>query len=229
MRVRQTVWTVFLALLMSIALLAIAIYLPATSNRLMLHLMERWAPAETSGLPAEDYPAMVEMITDYLRGGNEPFQYIYTVDGADYLAFHDYEQQHMEDVQDLFRLCRVVAWLGIGAALLWGFALRKKPRWFSPRTVLGMLLTELVAVTLIAAVGVLNFDGVFEFFHRIAFDNQLWMLNPRTDMLIRLMPSGFFATYAAIIGVLWLVELVAVLFISAWTARREKNKEEYNA
>lgn len=226
---KKTIPSVILAIILSLGLLAIAIYLPATNNRLMLDLMERWAPAETTGLPAKDYPAMVEMITDYLRGGNEPFQYVYTMNGTDYLAFHDYEQQHMEDVQGLFWLCRFVAWLGTGAAILYGFALRKNRQWFSPRTMQGTLLTELVAVTLIAVVGVLNFDGVFEFFHRIAFDNQLWMLNPRTDMLIRLMPSGFFATYAAIIGVLWLVELVAVLFISAWAARREKNKEENNA
>ena len=223
---KKTIPSVILAIMLSLGLLAIAIYLPATNNRLMLHLMERWAPAEDTGLPAEEYPGMVEMITDYLRGGNEPFQYTYTMNGMDYLAFHDYEQQHMEDVQDLFRLCRFVAWLGTGAAILYGFALRKNRQWFSPRTMLGTLLTELVAVTLIAVVSVLNFDGVFEFIHRIAFNNQLWMLNPRTDMLIRLMPSGFFATYAAIIGVLWLAELVAVLFISAIPSAKQKKGSE---
>ena len=223
---KKTIPSVILAIMLSLGLLAIAIYLPATSSRLMLHLMERWAPAEDTGLPAEEYPGMVEMITDYLRGGNEHFQYVYTMNGMDYLAFHDYEQQHMEDVQDLFRLCRFVAWLETGAAILYGFALRKNRQWFSPRAVLGTLLTELVAVTLIAVVSVLNFDGVFEFFHRIAFDNQLWMLNPRTDMLIRLMPSGFFATYATIIGVLWLAELVALLFISAIPSAKQKKGSE---
>jgi len=222
---KKSIASVILAVVLSLSLLAVVIYLPATSSRLMLHLMQRYAPAEATGLPAEEYPAMVEMITDYLRGGNEPFQYTYTLNGMEYLAFHDYEQQHMEDVQDLFRLCRFVIWLGSGALLLCGFAMRNNKRWFSLRTVQGTLLVELVLVSVIAVVGMVNFEGLFEFFHRIAFDNQLWMLTPRTDMLIRLMPAGFFASYAAIIGVLWLVGLTVMLLGGAWVARREYNKE----
>lgn len=39
---------------------------------------------------------------------------------------------------------------------------------------------------------VADFDGFFTAFHRIAFDNEGWLLNPRTDLLIRLMPTDFF-------------------------------------
>ncbi|MBQ8074276.1 MAG: DUF1461 domain-containing protein, partial [Clostridia bacterium] len=39
---------------------------------------------------------------------------------------------------------------------------------------------------------VLNFDGLFVTFHRLAFTNDLWLLNPRTDLLIRLMPEEMF-------------------------------------
>ena len=218
--------SILLAILLALGLLAIAISLPATSSRLMCALMEHYAPAETTGLPAADYPAMAEMITGYLRGGNEPFQYVYTMNGAEYVAFHDYEQHHMEDVQDLFRLCRFVAWLGTGAALLYGFALRKKPQWFSPRAMQVTLLTTLMAVTLLALVAVIDFDALFLLFHEVAFTNDLWLLNPRTDMLIRLMPTGFFVSYAAIIGGLWLLGMIALLVISVLpTAKQKKGSE----
>ena len=37
-----------------------------------------------------------------------------------------------------------------------------------------------------------SFDGLFLTFHRVAFRNDLWLLDPRTDLLIRLMPSALF-------------------------------------
>ena len=37
-----------------------------------------------------------------------------------------------------------------------------------------------------------DFDGLFVTFHRVAFPNGGWLLNPETDLLIRLMPLNFF-------------------------------------
>ena len=48
----------------------------------------------------------------------------------------------------------------------------------------------LTAVLVLWAVA--DFDGLFLTFHRLAFRNDLWLLNPRTDLLIRLMPEDLF-------------------------------------
>ena len=37
-----------------------------------------------------------------------------------------------------------------------------------------------------------DFDGLFVTFHRVAFPQGGWLLDPRTDLLIRLMPVSFF-------------------------------------
>jgi len=39
---------------------------------------------------------------------------------------------------------------------------------------------------------VIDFDGLFVTFHRVAFPQGGWVLDPRTDLLIRLMPVSFF-------------------------------------
>ena len=200
-----------LALLLSVSLLAVAIWLPATSDGLMLRLMQRFAPPEATWLPAAEYPAMTKMITRYLRGGNEPFQHVYIEDGVEYLAFHDYEQHHMADVQDLFRLCRWVMWLGWGAVLFGGWLLRRKFSWCAFRWT---IIAVLAAVTAVVVAAVIDFDSLFILFHKIAFTNDLWLLDPRTDLLIRLMPIEFFVSYAAIIGGLWLLGMVALLVVS---------------
>ena len=38
---------------------------------------------------------------------------------------------------------------------------------------------------------------IFWFFHQIAFTNDLWLLNPATDLLAALMPIEFFVWYAS--------------------------------
>ena len=55
---------------------------------------------------------------------------------------------------------------------------------------LGFLSLIAAGLALWAAV---NFDGLFVTFHRAAFRNERWLLNPRTDLLIRLMPEEMFA------------------------------------
>ena len=115
---------------------------------------------------------------------------------------------------------------GTGAVLLWGFALRGRQRWFSLRAMQGTLLTLLAAVTVLAVVAVIDFDALFILFHKVAFTNDLWLLDPRTDMLIRLMPTDFFVTYAAIIGCLWLLGMVGLLVISAIPSAKQKKGSE---
>ena len=205
---KTTILAIFAAVLMSIGLLAAAIYLPATAAWVMQPLMEHFAPPEDTHLPAEEYAPVVDMITSYLKGGNNAFQHLYAVNGTEYAAFNQKEQQHMADVQDLFRLCRFVAWLGWGVVLFGGLAARRKLAWCTFRRT---LLAILAAVGVVIFLACIDFDSLFILFHKIAFTNDLWLLNPQTDLLIRLMPIEFFISYAAIIGGLWLLGMFGLL------------------
>lgn len=215
--------SILAALLMSIGLLAAAIYIPATANWVMLPLMEHFAPPEDTGLPAEEYPVVVDMISHYLQGGNDAFQHVFTVDGTQYAAFNQKEQQHMADVQDLFRLCRFVAWLGWGVVLFGGLSARRKLDWRTFRRTLLVILGIVTAVILLACI---DFDSLFVLFHKLAFTNDLWLLNPQTDLLIRLMPIEFFISYAAIIGGLWLLGMAAMLVFATIRIKKMQDKGE---
>lgn len=200
--------SILLALLMSIGLLAAAIYIPATANWVMLPLMEHFAPPEDTRLPAEEYAPVADMITRYLKGGNDAFQHVFTVNGAEFAAFNQKEQQHMADVQGLFRLCRYIAWLGWGVVIFGSLSARRKLSW---RTFRRTLIAILAAVTAVIILACIDFNSLFVLFHKVAFTNDLWLLNPQTDLLIRLMPIEFFVSYAAIIGCCWLLGMAAML------------------
>ena len=102
-----------------------------TGGDLMLSLMKRYAPSQMTGLPEEEYAGMCGMITDYLAGAREDFQYQWTGrDSIRYVGFHDYEQQHMVDVRSLFVLVRKVLMISTAA----GAACVGLLFWFRRRT-----------------------------------------------------------------------------------------------
>ena len=148
------------------------------------------APPETSGLPEGEYPGVGTMTAEYLTGKREAFQY--TVQGAE--VFQEHEAAHMADCRDLIRLDTIVCILCGTAALLLtacGLWRRDGRRDFLRGAVYGMLGTA--GVVLIFGIwAAVNFNGLFVTFHKVAFRNDGWLLNPKTDLLIRLMPISFF-------------------------------------
>ena len=213
---------ILLTFALSLMLLTLAIYVPATADWMMRPLMEHYAPAEATRLPAEEYGPVVEMITRYLAGEDIPFQHIVTMNGTEYAAFNQKEQHHMTDVQGLFRLCRVGGWACAALVLILAIILRKDFPW---RTVRRTLIAILAAVTIVIILACVDFNSLFVLFHKVAFTNDLWLLNPQTDLLIRLMPLEFFISYAAIIGGIWLLGMVGLLVISTILIRKTKERE----
>ena len=204
--------------------------------------MLKYAPPEISRLPAEEYPGVGNMTAGYLTGRTERFQYEYIdVSGNTVACFHDYEEAHMADCRDLIRLDRTVMLVSGGALLVlicagWrSFAAlrmtKKALRMTSEepgmtngksesaeevrelaRGLLWGLRAVIAAAVILAVWAVADFNGFFITFHRVAFTNDGWLLNPGTDMLIRLMPEAFFISLG-IRGAVWALIAAAALRI----------------
>ena len=72
-------------------------------------------------------------------------------------------------------------------------------------------------------------DGLFRRFHGLLFTNDLWLLNPKTDLMIRMLPEQFFQAVAvhaagwmlagqALLTALWALPIV----LTRGSARKEK-------
>ena len=227
-RILAALCGVMMALAGALAVLTAVINGLGASQGMMLALMRRHAPTSATGLPEEHYAPMAAMITGYLAGETDTFQYTFTdAEERRIDCFHDYEQQHMADCRALFILDRAVMAastlllipLGLAA-----WALRPFRAWLAAgfRDGCGAALLTVLAL---AIWGAADFDSLFVLFHRLSFDNGLWLLNPQTDLLIRLMPTPLFVGYAAILGGTWLGALMLMGGAAWYLKRRWKTNE----
>ena len=181
------------------------------------------APPETSGLPEGEYPGVGTMTAEYLTGKPEAFQY--TVQGAE--VFQEHEAAHMADCRDLIRLDTIVCILCGTAALLLtacGLWRRDGRRDFLRGAVYGMLGTA--GVVLIFGIwAAVNFNGLFVTFHKVAFRNDGWLLNPKTDLLIRLMPISFFVRLG-LRGLLRFAAVPAVMAAAVWIGLKKADTKD---
>lgn len=175
---------------------------------------EKYDVGRVTGLDQAQLAAVADTFIAYLRDPSAKLDVEVTLGGTRRPLFNAKEIAHMEDVQQLFKLVRD-ARLVAGAVLLILplVGLWLGGRGFLPR--LGTLLTigGIVTIALLGLAGLLSlvdFSQAFVKFHELAFSNDLWMLDPRTDYLIMLYPEGFWLDATLRIAMLSAVEAVAI-------------------
>lgn len=107
------------------------------------------------------------------------------------------ERQHMLDVRALVNLAQTVSQgcMTIAAALAvviaWTGA-KGKRRGMPFGTLIGLGVIALGVFGVYAMLNAQGFEALFIRFHELFFTNNLWLMNPETDILIRMMPQLLF-------------------------------------
>lgn len=173
--------------------------------------------------------ALIQHIDD----GSGDITLIENVKGENVVFYNEKEQHHLHDIYVLVKGGRTFL-IGIDIAmilLLIYLFLNSKKEKYPFINDLTKVFRAAVFVTLfvLAALGILyfvDFDWAFRRFHEIFFTNDLWLLDPRTDRLIQLMPFEFFTGFTAD----WLfrvgfINLVFILigFVLPAISKRKRN------
>ena len=170
-----------------------------------------------------DVMQVTKEMMSYLRGNRADLVVETKVDGEEREFFNDREKAHMIDVRNLFV---GGLWLRRGAILVLGISflvlIRTKADWkrLLPKSFL-ISMSSFIGVTLVAGfVFMTDFNRYFTIFHEIFFTNDLWLLDPYTDLLIRMLPEGFFLDMVIRIGIIFLILMISLLVISVLSLKR---------
>lgn len=181
---------------------------------------------DTTQMSMEDLMDVTVEMLSYLKGDRENLDMTATIAGQDEEVFGQREKDHMVDVQKLYFGARNIRRIGTGLIVLvisLGLLLKKD---FLVQTLLrvkyyiGALLSLLLVVGLLFAT---NFEHYFTLFHEMFFSNDLWILNPRTDILINMVPYSYFYSVVMIGTALCVLMIVLSLILCSYIGRRLKS------
>ncbi len=178
----------------------------------------------------EDLLDVTREMMAYLRGSREDLHVPTVVDGQPREFFNDREIAHMEDVRGLFLgglVLRRICILAAAVCLVLLAFFKANFRKVLPASICAGTGLFLAAALGLAALISTDFTKYFIIFHQIFFDNDLWILDARTDLLINIVPEPFFMDTAARIGILFagcvLLIFVVCLFLLLRNGRLNHN------
>ncbi len=150
--------------------------------------------AEDIGMSSEDLTKTTDVLLGYLKDKYSSLDVNANVNGTNREVFNDREKAHMIDVKDLYQnvlvvrnTCFILYLLTFIYVLFSNNANLIFYEYKKALMVFGLILAFILIFCLI------DFDGFWTNFHHVFFpNNDLWLLNPSTDILIMMVPSQFF-------------------------------------
>lgn len=199
-------------------------------------------------LNVENDPQVSEKITEYI-GMDDAQQTAFAGEMAAFMAgeteaqpdvLNEKEQQHMRDVRNLTQsaagMSKTYLTIAVILAVVTAWTGAKLKKRIMPRLIGGL---SAVTVIMIIVQNIMNqvasggFETLFVQMHEAIFTNDLWMMDPNTDILIRMMPQPLFeqallngANQALRMLLIVWVMLLAIYEIVSRMIRRHVAKED---
>lgn len=142
------------------------------------------------------------------------------------LPMSDAGAQHFAEAKDIFQLFVQGGLLALVVAVVLGSWLWRRHR--STGFLTAGAIIALVTPLMLAVPLAIDFDRAFVVFHEIAFDNELWIFDPRTDPIIDYLPEALFMRNAFAILVVMIVLSVAAIMVGRRLRRRVRPVGEFN-
>lgn len=204
-----------------IAAVVVSVEININNNDAFMKEYELCGVSDTLGMDMKDIEYVSQEMMKYLYGQKEELVVNTTMWGQERDFFNQRERDHMVDVKNLLdsalmvrSVCLVICLISLVILIL--YKRRKSIRILSRGymfSVLGVALSFGAVFLFILANG---FTEFWNRFHGVFFTNDLWLLDPNTDMMIRLLPEQFFSdlvincvcSFVIIVGVLLVLAFI---------------------
>lgn len=167
-----------------------------------------------TGKNTKELASITDGLILYLKGG-----------GNDLLRphFNDKEILHMEDVKSLFNLGRMIKYIALVVTIFCiHFLLKNKKKIIIAKSLFYGLFINHILLIIIGVLAYIDFNKYFTYFHLIFFTNDLWILDPKTDLMIQMLPENLFSGMALNVMLSFLIYLTIVQIVSYLYLRKDK-------
>ncbi|MEG1255700.1 TIGR01906 family membrane protein [Clostridium sp.] len=156
-------------------------------------------------------------VVDYLLNNGNNFK-------LPSLPFSDDGVIHFNEVRDLFNLAKIAILIISVFLTILLLIYRKLYRDFLYGKYIGIgLITIPIILSVIVSI---NFNFFFHMFHKMFFNNDKWIFDPKTDPIINILPEEFFAICG--VAILTICILVGVIiYIAYFINIRHKKCKKY--
>lgn len=174
--------------------------------------IEKFNLSKRTGVSAEDLMINYRGMIDYLRN---PF--------IEELRFKNFSmslsgQVHFEDVKQIFMNIYIIMFITMCILVIFKL-IKKISKHINLKDTLNYSGNIIFLLFGIIVTGiVVDFSKIFIVFHKIFFNNNYWIFDPKTDPIINALPEELFMIYALIILILLFSE--AIIFKIVYYKKR---------
>lgn len=223
---RQVAALLFIVAL-PVALVTTNVRIVLNEPRLYEYVTDEYNTTATTGFERSELLRASGELRDYFNNNEESIFVSVQGSGGPESLFNPRETEHLRNVKSLFQLSfrvQEVAVLFVLAYVVTAFIWAKEGNFRSlAKQVLMSGLVLLLVVGVIGVAAVVDFHGAWDQFHVVAFDNDLWMLNPARDHLIQMFPEPFWQEVVIWIGLGTMAEIGGLGLLSAIYLRVTKS------
>ena len=181
--------------------------------------------ANDIGMSSKDLDKATDVLLGYLKEKYETLDVSANIGGTNREVFNEREKAHMLDVLALYKNVKVVRNVSFIIYLIafiyicfTGSCKYIFKEYKNALKVFGFIIGFILVFCLI------DFDGFWTNFHHVFFpNNDLWLLNPKTDILIMMVPERFFFDLCISIIVSIIIFLAFLYFILKILDKRSFN------
>jgi integral membrane protein (TIGR01906 family) len=190
---------------------------------------EKYNVTSSTGVSMETTMDITETMMDYLIGKEDELKYRIDYKSEygeiEFDFFNEQDRAHMKDVRRLFLGALVLRWILLAAGVITLVLIALRGRNVRRMLFTGYMLALGVCLLIMAFLAVafsIDFSACFTVFHHIFFSNDLWLFDPAVDLMIRMLPEGFFFDMVLRIALFFVLSLAALWILLFILYRTEK-------
>ncbi|NLO97253.1 MAG: TIGR01906 family membrane protein [Peptococcaceae bacterium] len=230
---KRNILAVFFSALCSLVLIIVLLLTSVEYNSFNLGFYKteyaKLNSAQTIGISDEELLQTTKDLLTYIKGKRADLDMEATIKGEKRQVFNEREKTHMVDVRNLYIGEHTCKNIGIALFLLFMMITYKiSGKQFVRILGTGYLIAFSVCLALLLFIIFMiakDFTAFWTQFHQLFFTNDLWQLDPATDILIQMMPEQLFSDLVSRILRLFIIETI-ILAIMSFIAVKKLNPEK---